>query len=103
MRGVGCIEKEAPGGTYLNVGCIPGKALLDSSKLFYQARITFGRHGIRAGQLELDLASMTARKDQVVQTLTRGIAGLFRKHRVESFRGTASIDSPTAVKVQQDQ
>jgi dihydrolipoamide dehydrogenase len=99
---VGCVEKAALGGTCLNVGCIPSKALLDSSELFYQAGTTFGRHGIRVGQVELDLAAMMARKDQVVQTLTRGVAGLFRKHGVESFRGTASIDSPTAVKVRQD-
>jgi dihydrolipoamide dehydrogenase len=99
---VGCVEKAALGGTCLNVGCIPSKALLDSSELFYQARTTFGRHGIRVGQVELDLAAMMARKDQVVQTLTRGIAGLFRKHGVESFRGTATIDSPVAVKVRQD-
>jgi len=73
---VGCIEKDALGGTYLNVGCIPSKALLDSSELFYHARTAFARHGLHIGQLELDVGAMMARKDRVVQTLTKSIAGM---------------------------
>lgn len=96
---VGCIEKQALGGTCLNVGCIPSKALLDSSELFYQARTIFERHGIRVGQAEVDVLAMLARKDQVVQTLNRGIAGLLRQHRVEFIHGTARLVSSTAVAV----
>jgi dihydrolipoamide dehydrogenase len=96
---VGCIDKQTLGGTCLNVGCIPSKALLDSSELFYQARTAFGRHGIRVGQVEVDVLAMMARKDQVVQTLNRGLAGLLRQHRVASIPGTARLVSPVAVAV----
>jgi dihydrolipoamide dehydrogenase len=98
---VACVEKDALGGTCLNVGCIPSKALLDSSELFYQARTAFGRHGIRVDRVALDVPAMMARKEQIVQTLTRGIAALFRKHHVEAIDGTARILSPTAVEVRQ--
>jgi len=64
---VACIEKESRlGGVCLNVGCIPSKALLDSSELFHLAGETFAEHGIRTGTLELHLAAMLARKDRVV-------------------------------------
>jgi len=98
---VACVEKDALGGTCLNVGCIPSKALLDSSELFYQARTAFGRHGIRVDHVALDVSAMMARKDQIVQTLTHGIAALFRKHHIEAIHGTAQILSPTAVEVRQ--
>jgi dihydrolipoamide dehydrogenase len=98
---VACVEKDALGGTCLNVGCIPSKALLDSSELFYQARTAFGRHGIRVDRVALDVPAMMARKEQIVQTLTHGIAALFRKHHVEAIDGTARILSPTAVEVRQ--
>lgn len=78
------------GGTCLNVGCIPSKALLDSSEHFAHARHGFAAHGIRA-TVELDLAVMMGRKDQVVKDLTRGIEGLFRKHKVTRFTGTGRI------------
>jgi dihydrolipoyl dehydrogenase len=98
---VACVEKDALGGTCLNVGCIPSKALLDSSELFYQARTAFGRHGIQVDHVGLDVSAMMSRKDQLVHNLTQGIAGLFRRHHVEAIQGTARILSPTAVEVRQ--
>jgi len=95
---VACIEKESSlGGTCLNWGCIPSKALLDSSELYHQARTSFARHGIKA-DVSLDLPAMMARKDQVVASLTRGVASLFKKNKIESVIGTAKIvDARTLV------
>ena len=68
---VACIEKETRlGGVCLNIGCIPSKALLDSSEYFHLAKDHFADHGIKTGKLSLDLAAMMARKDQVVEELT---------------------------------
>jgi dihydrolipoamide dehydrogenase len=81
---VGCVEKDAElGGTCLNIGCIPSKALLHSSHLFDQTRNHLGEHGIAVGDVRLDLAAMMKRKDKVVRALTRGVAGLFKKNGVE--------------------
>lgn len=89
---VACIDKrKALGGTCLNVGCIPSKALLDSSELFVLARSRFARHGIEVGDVRLDLAKMLARKDQVVKGLTDGVAFLFKKHRIAFIHGTARL------------
>jgi dihydrolipoamide dehydrogenase len=94
-----CIEKyESLGGTCLNVGCIPSKALLDSSEHFDDARHTFAAHGIKA-EVSLDLPTMLARKDGVVKELTRGVAGLFKKNKVDRVQGTARIVSATEVEV----
>src|SRR5258708_17084835 len=72
---VACVEKRPTlGGTCLNVGCIPSKALLDSSELYAQARAHLERHGIKVGPVELDLAVMLGRKDRVVKGLTDGVA-----------------------------
>src|SRR5947207_821273 len=91
---VACVEKyPSLGGTCLNVGCIPSKALLDSSELFAQAKHGFGAHGIRV-QPELELATMMARKDQVVKELTRGVETLFRKNQVERVVGTGRLAGP---------
>src|SRR5437588_11467274 len=85
-----CVDKRAAlGGTCLNVGCIPSKALLDSSELFALAKGRFDRHGIQLGEVRLDLAAMLRRKDQVVRGLTDGIAFLFKKHQVTFRQGTA--------------
>src|SRR6478752_6162612 len=76
---VACVEKRATlGGTCLNIGCIPSKALLDSSELYHLAQSRLGRHGIKVGSLDLDLAAMQARKDQVVKGLTDGVRFLFK-------------------------
>src|SRR5437588_6079103 len=80
---VACVEKRGTlGGTCLNIGCIPSKALLDSSERFAQARTHLGRHGIKVGEVGLDLAAMLARKDRVVKGLTDGVAFLFKKNKV---------------------
>lgn len=94
-----CVEKYPTlGGTCLNVGCIPSKALLDSSEHFDLARHGFAQHGIKA-TVELDLPVMMKRKDGVVRDLTRGIEGLFRKHRIERVTGTGRIVRPGLVEV----
>src|SRR5213083_430570 len=79
---VACIEKEpALGGTCLRVGCIPSKALLESSELYEKSKHHIAVHGIKIPTVELDLAAMLKRKDQVVTTLTKGIDGLFKKNK----------------------
>jgi len=89
---VACVEKDpALGGTCLNVGCIPSKALLHSSELFEEARESFAEQGIKVSGVELDLPAMMKRKTKVVTTLTRGIAGLFKKNKVEWVSGTAKV------------
>ena len=86
------------GGTCLNVGCIPSKALLDSSEHYAHALHGLDAHGIRA-TVELDLPAMMRRKDQVVKDLTEGIAGLFRKHHITRLTGTGRIIGPGEVEV----
>src|ERR1700745_2243803 len=72
---VACVEKEpALGGTCLRIGCIPSKALLDSSELFEKAREGLEVHGVKTSGVELDLAAMMRRKDKVVKGLTGGVA-----------------------------
>src|ERR1700748_481237 len=81
------VEKDPTlGGTCLNVGCIPSKALLDSTELFHEASASFARHGIIIPPPQLDLPAMMKRKDDVVGTLTRGVAGLFKKNKIEHIR-----------------
>src|SRR5947208_9382522 len=98
---VAVVEKRSTlGGTCLNVGCIPSKALLDSSELYAQATAHFAQHGINVGKVGLDLAALLARKDKVVKGLTDGIAGLFKKHKITSHVGTARVAAPGKVAVQ---
>jgi dihydrolipoamide dehydrogenase len=97
---VACTDKRAAlGGTCLNVGCIPSKALLDSSELYSLARSRFSRHGIQVGDVGLDLAAMMKRKDQIVKGLTDGIAYLFKKNGVTFVQGTARLAGPGKVAV----
>ena len=85
---VGCIEKEpALGGTCLRIGCIPSKALLESSELFVEAKERFAAHGVRLPQVELDLPTMLQRKDRVVNTLTKGVESLFKKNKITRYIG----------------
>ena len=87
---VGVVEKEpALGGTCLRIGCIPSKALLESSELYWEAQHGFAAHGVRLGRVELDLAAMQARKRQLVEGLARGIGELFKKHKIARFEGHA--------------
>jgi len=89
---VACIEKRSTlGGTCLNIGCIPSKALLDSSEYFALARTRFSAHGIKLGEVNLDLPTMLARKDKVVQGLTQGVEFLFKKNKIAWVRGTAQL------------
>jgi dihydrolipoamide dehydrogenase len=89
---VACVEKRATlGGTCLNVGCIPSKALLESSELFVLAQKRFGRQGILVGQVRLDLPAMLRRKDDVVKALTGGVAGLFKKNKITAVQGQGRL------------
>jgi len=95
-----CIDGRASlGGTCLNIGCIPSKALLQSSEKYAEAGHAFGEHGIRVGELSLDLAAMMARKDKVVTALTRGVEFLFRKNKIDWLKGTGRIAAPGRVAV----
>ena len=97
---VACVEKRALGGTCLNVGCIPSKALLESSELFHRAKTALGVHGVRAKGVELDLAGMMKRKSDIVRKMTGGIRGLFRKHNVTHIAGTARLAGDGKVDVE---
>jgi dihydrolipoamide dehydrogenase len=100
---VGCVEKEkALGGTCLRVGCIPSKALLESSELFSEAKQNLADHGVCLKGIELDLQAMMRRKDRVVNTLTRGIDFLFKKHGVERYKGVGRISEPRTVAVKSE-
>ncbi len=94
---VAVIEKrKALGGTCLNEGCIPSKALLDSSELFVQARDKFAGHGILVDPPKLDLGKMMKRKQDIITRLTRGIASLFKKNQITLVSGTGRLGSLTA-------
>jgi len=98
---VGCIEKEqALGGTCLRVGCIPSKALLESSEIYHEAKNGFGEHGLALGSVKLDLQKMLARKDQVVKSLTGGVASLFKKNKITRYEGTARFERKGKVVVE---
>ena len=97
---VACAEKRATlGGTCLNVGCIPSKALLQSSENYAAAQHSFKDHGIGVGTLSLDLARMQARKDEVVGANVRGVDFLFKKNKVTWLKGEATIMAPGRVRV----
>ena len=95
---VACVEsRDSLGGTCLNIGCIPSKALLQSSERFVEAKHALAEHGIKTGEVGLDLAAMMGRKDKVVATLTRGVEFLFRKNKVEWLKGRGRITAPGRV------
>ena len=98
---VACIESRgALGGTCLNIGCIPSKALLDSSEYYSLAATRFARHGIKMSGLSLDLPAMMARKDQVVKHLTDGVAFLLKRNKVTVIQGVAALQGSGKLKVQ---
>lgn len=93
-----CIEKRinkqgkpALGGTCLNVGCIPSKALLDSSWKYHEAEVGFADHGIQVGKLGVDVKAMLERKDKVVLQLTGGVASLFQANKVTWLQGAGQL------------
>ncbi len=95
-----CVEKaERLGGVCLNVGCIPSKALLDSSEFYHLAKHRFAEHGIKTGRVTLDLKAMMARKQKVVDDLTANVRQLLEGHGVSILPGQARLQSPTAVEV----
>jgi dihydrolipoamide dehydrogenase len=95
-----CVEYEKTlGGTCLNVGCIPSKALLQSSEHYHHAVHDLKKHGVVASQVTLDLPTMLKRKDEVVKGLTTGVAGLLKKNKVTWLKGRGSFVNPTTVKV----
>lgn len=98
-----CVEKRgALGGTCLNVGCIPSKALLESSKLFAELKLHGAAHGIKHKGLEVDLPAMMAQKSTAVQGLTQGIEMLFKKNKVTYIKGHGEIVDAHAVRVEKE-
>ena len=94
-----CVEMRATlGGTCLNVGCIPSKALLVSSEKYAEAQHGLAAHGVRVEKVGFDLAAMMGHKDKVVKDNTAVIEYLFRKNKIASFQGTGRIDQAGAVK-----
>ena len=94
------VEKEPTlGGTCLNWGCIPSKALLDSSEHFHLAKHDFAEHGIKVSNVELDLPAMMTRKDKIVKDLTKGVAYLMRKNKVSVLEGTGALKDANTVTV----
>ena len=90
------------GGTCLNVGCIPSKALLDSSEHYHNAAHHFTSHGIQLKDLKVDMKQMIARKDDVVKQNTAGIEFLFRKNKITSYNGIGSFVDKNTIKVTKD-
>ncbi|MBX7110197.1 MAG: dihydrolipoyl dehydrogenase [Chitinophagales bacterium] len=96
------IEKyPALGGTCTNVGCIPSKALLDSSELYHQAAHQFKAHGISTGQLSVDFSQMMARKEQVVKANTAGLNFLMKKNKIDIYTGQGSFVTKNKIAIQQ--
>ena len=104
-KSVICIEKcgkdQTPilGGTCLNVGCIPSKALLDSSYEYHKAINQSSDHGIKINDISLDLNQMLTRKEKVVDDLTKGVSGLFKLNKVKSLKGFAKIKKDLSIEV----
>lgn len=97
---VALVEKDKTlGGTCLNVGCIPSKALLESSEHFAAARHELKDHGVEVGGVKLNLEQMLARKDKIVKDLTGGVAFLMKKNKIDVISGIGKVTSPTQVEV----
>ncbi len=95
-----CVEmRGALGGTCLNVGCIPSKALLNSSHHYHDAKHHFADHGINVGEVTMDVGKMLEAKAATVKGLTGGIEHLLKKHKVDYFRGKGSLSGPNGVSV----
>jgi dihydrolipoamide dehydrogenase len=95
-----CVERRATlGGTCLNIGCIPSKALLQSSENFEEASHAFSEHGVMIESVKLDLARMMARKDSVVSANVKGVEFLFKKNKVTWLKGSGRVTVPGRVDV----
>lgn len=98
---VACIdENDRFGGTCVRVGCIPSKALLESSHLYEESQHRFGEHGIKVNGVKMDLDVLMARKEKIVDTLTSGIDMLFKKKGVTAYRGRGKFVDASTIKVQ---
>ncbi len=97
---VACIEKrETLGGTCLNIGCIPSKALLHASEVYHQATHIMNKFGVNANNVTLNLANMMKHKDTTVDELTKGIAFLFKKNKITPFYGVGKIIDSTTIDI----
>lgn len=98
-----CIEKNKTlGGTCLNVGCIPSKALLHSSELYWMLANEYEENGIHVPSSSIDFPQMMARKEKIVRSFNQGIEGLFQKHKIDKIYGTAQLKGPHAIAVGAD-
>ncbi len=97
---VACIDENPRfGGTCLRVGCIPSKALLESSHLYEEAQHRFAEHGVNLSGLQLDLSAMMKRKDKIVDALTGGIDMLFKQRKVTPYRGRGKFVGPKTIEI----
>ena len=101
-RWIGEDGEPSPGGTCLNVGCIPSKALLDSSERYEEISTHAVDHGISAGPISIDVAKMQARKDKLVSDLTSGISALFKSNQITFISGHGCLVEPGSVRVSSD-
>jgi dihydrolipoamide dehydrogenase len=92
-------ENPTFGGTCLNIGCIPSKALLHASELYEEAGHSFGKMGIKVGAPALDLAAMMKFKDEGVDGNVKGVAFLLKKNKVDAFQGVGRITAPGKIEV----
>jgi dihydrolipoyl dehydrogenase len=97
---VACVEEvEALGGTCLRIGCIPSKAMLESSERYHETKSALAPHGVKVSGVDLDLAQMLRRKDEVVGGRTKGVEFLFKKNKVTRYLGRGRIEGPGRVVV----
>ena len=99
---VGCIEKGAPGGTCLNIGCIPSKTLLDSSQKYHELRTKYANLGIDSKDISLDLAKMMTNKQDTVLRLVDGVKSLLKSNKVEFIKGIGKVVAEGEVEVSSD-
>jgi dihydrolipoamide dehydrogenase len=96
---VAIVEKQFLGGTCLNIGCIPSKALLDATHQYHTAKHRFATRGIRVGEVSIDLPVLMGFKDKVVRQLTGGVGMLMKKNKVEHVKGVGRLVAPNRVEV----